>query len=305
MPCLAAGLTWLAHKIWETKSDSGNLDILMAALQTLLTPSSDSSDTHSVVLVIVAEPLEEALAHAQRQHKIRPDISSMSNKLKQYLQKHRQNTTALTELEGWSSTSRGGLLAALNNTIHLLITWSCGSETAPPSYSHRLLLQAIRTVGAKATLDSLIDFIVVQDSNPQALDAVLDIVVTMIVAPTPQTSIPTTSPLLLSSPQRLLTLRDVLQTEFAQLSETSKRDPARAAMIVRLHRRVETFTAIQQDPSNQLNVSMETNDQQMLLSSAEGIGATELDDVLAETDRQIASGDFSLGAAGDDFMSLD
>ncbi|KAL9002209.1 MAG: hypothetical protein Q9188_004843, partial [Gyalolechia gomerana] len=174
--------------------------------------SSDSAAMHSAVLAIVAEPLDEALIHAQRVHKLRVDISPLLDTLKQHMQKHRHAAAAFSELETWATTPRLGLQSALSNSIHSLILWclaeSSGSAGAssPPNYTHRLLRSAVTLLGAKATLKVLIDEVLAQidngNGNDQDVDIVLDIVVTMIVAPNPTSS------------SGRLSLRDVLRADF-------------------------------------------------------------------------------------------
>ncbi|KAL8697961.1 MAG: hypothetical protein Q9201_006828, partial [Fulgogasparrea decipioides] len=254
LPSLAAGLIWFAHRIWETKESSDIIDSLMPALHTLLLkPSSmspDSSAMHSAVLAIAAESLDEALTHAQRQHKLRVDIAPLLDVLKPHMQKHRHEAAALTELETWTTTQRHGLASALNMTMRGLMAWNMASagstDMSPPSYTHRLLLRTLDILGAKATLKILIDEIMArtEDTDSQESDMILDIVVTMILAPQPATM---TTPPVPNNTQHLpqqhrLTLRDVLRTQSTlEVNEFSKTDPARARTIVRLHRRVEAF----------------------------------------------------------------
>ncbi|KAL8935633.1 MAG: hypothetical protein Q9216_005326, partial [Gyalolechia sp. 2 TL-2023] len=245
LPSLTAGLTWYAQKLWETKDPSPSIDTLIPALSTLLKPpsmSSDSTALHSAVLAIIAEPLDEALAHAQRVHKLRVDINPLQDTLKQHMQKHRHAAAAFSELETWATTPRLGLQSALSNSIHSLIVW-CLAESSgtagtssPPNYTHRLLRSAVLLLGAKATLKVLIDEIVAQidngngNGNEQDVDIILDIVVTMIVAPNPT-----------SSSSRRLSLRDVLRAEFEDVNELSKTDAGRARVVVRLQRRVGNY----------------------------------------------------------------
>ncbi|KAL8719616.1 MAG: hypothetical protein Q9225_003390 [Loekoesia sp. 1 TL-2023] len=305
LPSLTAGLTWFAHKIWETKDPSPVIDTLIPTLSTLLKPpsmSSDSAAMHSAVLAIVAEPLDEALNHAQRVHKLRVDINPLLEILKQHMQKHRHAAAAYNELENWATTPRLGLQSALSNSIHALILWCLaegpagptGTSSSPPNYTHRLLRSAVMLLGAKATLRVLVDEVVAQTENgsEQDVDIVLDIVVTMIVAPQLSQS---------SSSQRL-TLRDVLQTLFSEVGELSKTDANRARVVVRIHRRVESFFAV--GPVNDVGMEGIGEGGGMVLGNAEGMPATDIDDVLKHTEERIERGEFLGGVEVEAFMGM-
>ncbi|KAL8711658.1 MAG: hypothetical protein Q9220_004068 [cf. Caloplaca sp. 1 TL-2023] len=310
----------LTFALWETKESSASINALMPALHTLLKPPSISSDSavmHSAILDIVAEPLDQALTHAQLQHNRRVDIAPLQEKLRSHMQKHRQKASALSELETWAATPNKGLLTALSTTINALMSWNIASLNSAgmsaPNYTHRLLLRTQQILGAKATIKFLIDEIMAQvdSAGEENVDLIMDIIVTLIVAPQPSTSSPASFP----AYQGRLTLRDVLRNISTEANELCKTDTARARIIVRLHRRVEAFAPV--PPNAMADIQHENMDgtldstgQGMMLRDAEGMPATDIDDVLAHTEGQIASGDFGLGVGGDgdgmgqDFMSL-
>ncbi|KAL8950950.1 MAG: hypothetical protein Q9222_003040 [Ikaeria aurantiellina] len=320
LPSLAAGLIWFAHKLWETKESYASIDVVIPALHTLLKPPSISSDSavlHSAVLDIVSEPLDQALTHTQSQHKNRGDIAPLLETLRPHMQKHRQKAAALSELEAWAATSNGGLLAALSTTIHALMSWNMASsnsaDMSAPNYTHRLLLRTQQILGAKATMKLLIDEIMAQldRAGEESVNLMMDTVVTLIVAPQPSTP----SSASFSGYQGRLTLRDILRSLFSEANELCKTDTPRARIIVRLHRRVEAFAPASADTMadvqhENMNVGLDGTGQGMMIRDAEGMPATDIDDVLAHTEGQIASGDFGLGVGGDgdgmgqDFMSL-
>lgn len=297
LPSLTAGFTWFAHKLWETKGSTLYIDTLIPALSTLLRPSSmspDSAAMHSAVLAIASEPLAEALTHTQRVHKLRVDIAPLLETLKPHMQKHRHDGAAYSELESWAATPSMGLQTALSNSIHGLLLWclaeQSGATGSPPNYTHRLIRNCVQLLGAKRTLKVLVNELVGQIASGQGqnVDVLFDIIVTMIVAPQRN-----------STSQRL-TLRDTLRTQFQEVGELSKTDADRARVVVRLHRRVEGYLATSTDD---VGVGM-GEARGIVLSNAEGLPTTDIDDVLAHTEERINSGDFLGGTMGDGLMAL-
>lgn len=298
LPSLAAGLTWFANRLWETKDPSPLIDILIPTLSVLLKPPSSMSDDsaafHSAVLAVVAEPLDGALTHAQRMHKLRVDIAPLLETLKSHMQRHRRDADGYSELGAWAATPSMGLQVVLSNSVRSLSLWclaeQSGATASPPNYTHRLLRSCVQLLGAKVTLKTLVDEVLRQYNNehvPHA-EVVLDIVVTMIVAPQPD----------LSTQRR--TLWDVLVTHFQDSTELSKTEPDRARLIVRLHRRVQSFFAAN---SNDVGVEMGEG-RGMVLSNAEGLPTTDIDDVLAHTEERINSGDFLGGTMDEGLMNI-
>ncbi|KAI4271987.1 MAG: hypothetical protein L6R38_006730, partial [Xanthoria sp. 2 TBL-2021] len=220
-------LTWFANTLWSISSSSTQIDALLPALHTLLKPpsmSTDSAAMHSAVLARVAESLNEGLNHAQLQHKSRVDIHPLLEVLRPYMTHHREKANAFSELETWTRTPPNGLATAMGNMIQGLISWSfANANTSPPPYTHRLLLETQRILGAETTLKTLVDIITHQATqhgpNSQEVDTVFDIIVTMLTTPQP------TKP-------PLLPLQSVLRLQFASVNnELSKTDPARAAIL--------------------------------------------------------------------------
>ncbi|KAI4228824.1 MAG: hypothetical protein L6R36_001326 [Xanthoria steineri] len=296
LPSLLAGLTWFANTLWSISSSSTQIDTLLPALHTLLKPpsiSTDSAAMHSAVLARVDESLNEGLNHAQLQHKNRVDIQPLLEVLRPHMTHHREKATAFSELETWTRTPPNGLSTAMGNMIQGLISWSFATATtSPPPYTHRLLLSAQTILGATTTLNTLLDIITHQAThhgpNSQEVDTVFDIIVTMLTAPQP------TKPPLLTLPSALRTLSSATVT-----TDLSKTDPARASILVRLHRRVDAVLAATH-PTHDLGLEMNMSTaggQGMMLHDSQGMPATDIDAVLAHTEGQIASGDF-LGGVG-------
>lgn len=262
----------------------------MPALETLLKPpskSSDSASLHSAVLLITTKSLEDSLSYAQRCHPTHQGIGHLLDTLTAQSQKQRYETSFYSELKTWSSTSGGGLLAALRNTIGSLILWSTtpanSAEMSPPHYTHRQLVQTLSILGAKTVMRLLIDEAVAHsDSGGPEVETVLDIIVTMISAPQHQND----------QPPSTVSLRDALQVEFAQAFEMSKTDLNRATMIVRLHRRVEGILGGQ----GTIDGGGEDGLIHGVVHNADGVPTADIDDVLVEADHQMTQ-EFLSGSA--------
>ena len=292
------GLIWFAHKIWEADETSDEIETSIPALQTILKPPSklsDDSAMHAVVLSLVAKPLEDSLSYAQRQHPLRADINPLLEILKPYTYKQRHDAAFFTELENWSTTSGGGLLAAFRHTIQSLMLWCNASTTSadmsPPHYTHRQLVETLRILGAKKVLQLLVEETMAhfQSGSPTDVDIVLDIVVTMISAP--QHQFLACAPVLGEADPgraRQLSLRDALGMEFAHAFELSKTDLPRATMIVRLYRRVEALAGRAGPEVNGIG-----GDPSVLIPGVvdhgDGLPVTAINDVLVAGDHPIVS----------------
>lgn len=315
LPSLVAGLIWFTHSIWETNETSPNTNIIFPALETLLKPPSmsrDSSAMHSAVLSIVAKSLEESLNHAQRQHPLRVDINRLLETLKPHAHKARHAATAYSELETWASTTGGGLLAACRQTIQSLVLWSSATstDTSPPHYTHRQLLETVMILGAKTVLQLLIDEVMthLETGSPSDVDVVLDIIVVMISAPQQDSPLLHSPPLTITPAtlpsKRQLTLPEALDTEHTSAFELSKTNLPRASMIVRLHRRVDALVGqAENQVSNAVGGDGGGLDGSALgltavVHNADGMPTADIDDVLVEAGDQIAAQDFLGGAGG-------
>ena len=314
LPSLVAGLTWFAHKVWETHDKSDAVNTAIPALHTLLKPpsmSSDSSAMHAAVLAIVARPLEDSLSYAQRQQPLRTDISPLLEALKPYTHRQRRETTSYSELENWATTSGGGLLAALRHTMEPLIPWtsafSTSADVTPPQYTHRQLVETLKILGAKAVLQFFLDELLghFENGGLNDLDILFDIIVTMITAPQHQFPFPmaTMSGNGPNIPSGQLSLRDVLHMESLEAFRISKTNLPRATMIVRLYRRVEAYFG---RASNDAGGNVGATDVLLhdVVGNAEGMPTADLDEVLQDVkaDTQIAQD--LLSASGANFLGV-
>lgn len=128
---------------------------------------------------------------------------------------------------------------------------------APPSYTHRQLTTAIRTLGATRVLTALLDELLkvqtesTTNTNASAPDLALDIAATLISAPLAESYTvdqSTHHPPSASSKEPTprcapLTLRDALNFLHESIPKLSEKDPLRAGLAVRLYRRVNVLLA--------------------------------------------------------------
>lgn len=309
LPSLVAGLTWFAHRVWETPDKSDAVETAIPALHTLLKPpsmSSDSSAMHAAVLATVARPLEDSLKYAQKQQPLRTDIIPLLEALKPYTHRQRREATAFSQLENWAITPGGGLLAALRHTMEPLIPWTSAfansGDVSPPQYTHRQLIETLKILGAKTVVQFFLDELMghFENGGLSDLEIVFDIVVTMITAPQQQFPYPLASmdghgPYIRSSQ---LSLRDALHTEFLGAFRVSKSNLPRATMIVRLYRRVEAYygRASHGTDGDGGATDVLLHD---VVGNTEGMPTADLDEVLqdVEADTQMAQDLLSAGTA--------
>ncbi|KAK4694667.1 mediator of RNA polymerase II transcription subunit 5, partial [Lecanoromycetidae sp. Uapishka_2] len=275
LPSLVAGFTWFSHCMWEINDDTKSFDIMLPALKTLLQPRSmphDSSDVYKAIVALVTPQLSDALSHAQKQYPSRSDIPRLEASSQDAF--HREGINALNELASWSTTSGGGLTAALRQTTQALTVWSAVSgathEMTPPSYTHRQLLDTLRILGAPAILNLFIE----EANNSTQSDTALDIFVIMIFTSSQQSSVG----------KRQLTLREALHLEYQNVDDLARTDPARASTIVRLYRRVEALAAPKTNVVSGGDEFMTGVEQ-----SGDGMQPTNIDDVLGEAEHKLAS----------------
>ncbi|MCJ1283854.1 mediator complex subunit [Xylographa opegraphella] len=275
LPSLIAGLSWSTRRLLTPLSTSTtSLSILLPALSLLVHPPSLSSDAlslHEAVLAVTTVPLDRALVALQKLHPKRQDIESLLTTLKSRIRHPRNTATSASELESWCGTPGGSILSSLYNSIMALVNWSTTgvSNAAPPNYTHRLLLTAATMLGAKVVLGSLLDMTLKHAAN-EAADVVLDIVTALICAPTANDG------------RERLSLRHALQSAYNGAFALSKHDAARAEIIVRLHRRVQSqggsSTPGEIEADLDVNAAMDAavavDGNEMLLDMENGTGVT-------------------------------
>lgn len=145
---------------------------------------------------------------------------------------------------------------------------------APPSYTHRQITTAIRTLGATRVLTALLDELLKlqtesTNTNANTPDLALDIAATLISAPLAESYTvdqSTHHPPSASSKEPTprcapLTLRDALNLVHENIPKLSERDTMRAELAVRLYRRVNTLLAppAHHDPNLDMNMGVNMN----------------------------------------------
>ncbi len=191
---------------------------------------------HQTIVSLIATPLEQSLHSLRRREPARNNIEPLLQTLQPYQTSKRTSVVTHTELESWTATHGGGLLASIRNTFQSLVLWSAAPEInlTPPSFTHRQLLVAVKLLGAKRVLDAIVDEVVLQTENGSA-DLALDIGASLISAPTTA-----------AAGEGRLSLREVLALEIEVLRKEGMgvgSEHERAETVVRLSRRVEEALA--------------------------------------------------------------
>ncbi|KAL5000678.1 mediator of RNA polymerase II transcription subunit 5 [Aspergillus recurvatus] len=274
LPSLVVALTWLGNHIWESEADP---TIPLKTLQSLVSPSSISGEAreiHLTVLNITARSLEEQLKDVRARHPTRTDIKPILDALDSCLAFQRTGSCHKSELEPWTTHNPGGLLGNIRATFQSLILWSTSSNIsmAPPSYTHRQIITAIRTLGASRVLAALLDELKFQtESSPGTAGIALDTAASIVSAPLSESYAldqfqthhdPSASKESDQSPRySILTLRDALNMQHESVPKLSEKDPLRAEIVVRLYRRVNTLLAppAQVAPNLDMNMDMNVN----------------------------------------------
>ncbi|KAL5338961.1 mediator of RNA polymerase II transcription subunit 5 [Aspergillus crustosus] len=326
LPSLIVALNWLGNHIWENEQDP---TIGLKTLQSLVTPSSISGEAreiHLTVLNITARSLEEQLKDVRARHPSRPDIKPILDALDPCLAFQRTGSCHKSELEAWTAHNPGALLGSLRSTFQSLILWSTQPDVtmAPPSYTHRQLISAIRMLGSPRVLTALLDELKLQSqSDPStgpgtgtgtgtgtgngagtgSIDLALDITATFICAPLSDsyavdqhTHHPPVDPTKEPIPRcAILTLRDALNLQHENVPKLSEKDPLRAEILVRLYRRVNVLlTPPAQVPNLDMNMNMNMNMNNIIENMQLDVGV----DVDVDVDAQGCM-DLSNGGGGD------
>ncbi|KAI9646513.1 mediator complex subunit [Ciborinia camelliae] len=261
LPSLIPGITWLSSHLWEARPQATYILQILSAL--IKSPPSISNNMEASyllnsILKIVAKNLEQSLRWLQRQEPQRQDIEPVSKALESNLGWERRGASKHTELESWTATAGGGLAASIKHTINILVQWGLqwgrnpGMHIMPASYTHRQILTGMKILGAKRLLNIIIDEVKSQTEAGNG-SVVLDIATSLICAPDPASFDSGPGMDLLSGTsslpqplQRRLTLKEALKSEAENMPKVHKTDAFHAETVIRLYRRVEAQSAIQQ-----------------------------------------------------------
>ncbi|KXJ93094.1 mediator complex, subunit Med5 [Microdochium bolleyi] len=210
LPSLVMAINYMATQLWNDRKDERKAAIRI--LQLILLTKHGSNDAQamlSAVLNVVAKPLENALRLYQRQDPQSQEVDPLLNAIKENIRLSRRTAGAgHNDMESWTSTSGGGLAAAVRHTIQGLVQWGMqpGLNVMPTNYTHRQMLAAARMLGARRLLGIILDEVKQHTESPASTS---------------------------------LSLRAALRAEAEDFKTTQKTDPLLADITVRLHRRVE------------------------------------------------------------------
>lgn len=212
----------------------------------------------------------------------------------------RRHVAAYTELESWSVTAGGSLLAALRHTFQNLILW--GDGMSPPNYTHGQLVLTLQIQGAKKVLNTLLDEVMAHTEGPY-LETALDVLVVMITAP--QAQYPEPNPHYSSPSRRQINLQEALTAQLEDVHELAKKEVNRATMIVRIHRRVGALSANQQGQQGDVNLPDATGQNMTLdMGGEQNMPAVDIDDVLDQANEK-TMGNMDLEASDDPMGTID
>lgn len=258
LPSLIPAITWLSSHLWESRGDANAVLQILSALITnpaSISNNMEASQMLNTIINIVAKNLEHSLRWLQRAEPQRQDVEPLSKALRSNLGWERRGASEHMELESWTSTTGGGITAAIKITINGLVHWGInpGINISPANYTHRQILVGLKLLGAKRLLSTILDEVRAQDEAGNG-PAVLDVATALVCAPD-VLSWDTTSGIDIMEDassrtplQRRMTLREALKIEAENAPKLHKTDPVQAETAIRLHRRVETQMAVQQPP---------------------------------------------------------
>ena len=349
LPSLVPAILYLSNQLWAGGPQIQSA--IIKILQVILRPGSMSNEASAMlssVLNIVAKPLEHALRSYQRQAPESQEVEPLLGAIKDNLPLSRRTGGAdHKELESWcsvqvsnaanGSVTHGGISAAVRQTIQSLIQWAQQPplQGMPPPYTHRQILAALRMLGAKRLLGTLLDELKAFTETPQASIA-YDVVTAIICAPdvTNDTSLaaaaaPAPSPsgggggggggnsnaadatMPGGEPpplQRRMLLREALKAEMDDWKRLRSSDPLLAETVVRLHRRVEAQMALP-PPSAAVDAATAAAAAAMLQPELGGLGGATADGVLGDAIAAAAAAGAGPGEHGQghghDGMALD
>ncbi|RYP66395.1 hypothetical protein DL771_007804 [Monosporascus sp. 5C6A] len=263
LPSLVLAISYMANQLWSDISQEKKA--VIRVLQLILLTKQGSNEAQSMltaVVNIVAKPLEHALRLSQRQNPKSQDIEPLLKAIKDNTRFSRRTAGAgHNELEAWTSTTNGGLVASVRHTIQGFVQWSLhpGINIMPTPYTHRQILAALRILGAKRLLYVILDE-VKQQTEAGSGSVVYDVATALVCAPD-VTNMPPPPEMLapalhhhahnhghhappppppVIAPHTRISLREALKFEAEDFKVIQQRsDAATAEHAVRLYRRVE------------------------------------------------------------------
>lgn len=252
MPSLVTGIMYLSNCLWTDRPEENRA--IIKILQLILKPSqnltTESREMLRSVSNIVAKPLENGLRNYQRQNPKSQDVEPLLQVLRENIELSRRTGAAGDkELESWTNSSSGGLVANIKHAVHHLTIWSINHSELPSQYTHRQMIIGLRMLGAKRVLWAILEELKAQTEAGSGSAAYgYDVAVALICAPDASNTVNNSSSNdnnnnnngdVPAAQQRRLSLRDALTWAAEEWKKVQKKDPAMAEIIVRLHQRVE------------------------------------------------------------------
>lgn len=256
MPSLVTAIMYLSNCLWTDRPDENRA--IIKILQLILKPSqnltTESREMLRSVSNIVAKPLENGLRNYQRQNPKSQDVEPLLQVLRENIELSRRTGAAGDkELESWTNSSSGGLVANIKHAMHHLTIWSIDHSEIPSQYTHRQMLVTLRMLGAKRVLWAILEELKAQTEAASGSAAYgYDVAVALVCAPDASNTIINNNNNSNNSDaaaiqaataagpqQRRLSLREALTWAAEEWKKVQKKDPGMAEIIVRLHQRVE------------------------------------------------------------------
>lgn len=320
MPSLVTAIMYLSNCLWTDRPQENQA--IIKILQLILKPSqnlrTESREMLRSVSNIVAKPLENGLRNYQRQNPKSQDVEPLLQVLRENIELSRRTGAAGDkELESWTNSSSGGLVANIKHAVHHLTIWSINQPEMPSQYTHRQLLVGLRMLGAKRILWAILEELKAQTEAASGSAAYgYDVAVALVCAPDASNTSSTSSTANNSDAdaaaaavaarpqQRRLSLRDALTWAAEEWKKVQKKDPVMAEIIVRLHQRVEKQMApvALAMPSSLDDAAAAAIADALVVSADEAAAAGMSDpmalDASAGLPLDLGSGDLSLGDGG-------
>ncbi|KAI0122965.1 mediator complex subunit Med5 [Xylariales sp. AK1849] len=320
LPSLVMAITFLSNHLRTTRGQEPKAVITILQLILITKQGSNEAQTMlSAVVNVVAKPLEHSLRSYQRQDPKSQDIEPLLKAIKDNVRVSRRTAGADNkELEQWTSTANGGLIANVRQTLQGFVHWSVqpGINIMPTNYSHRQILLALKILGPRRLLYAILDEVKSQ-TDVGSGSVVYDVAVALICAPDvtnihplPPPSLPSDPSQHISPTQIRVSLRQMLKWEAEDCKKIQKSDPIMAEHVVRLYRKVEAQLVMPQAPEilqNDLALGLDQNAAASLgdaLAAAQGDGLVT-EDTSMNLDLGAGAADMNLDLASADATGLD
>ncbi|KAI0009032.1 Med5-domain-containing protein [Xylariaceae sp. FL0662B] len=314
LPSLVPAIMSMCNQLWiGDRSQGQDQKAVIRILQLILLTKQGSTEAQtmlSAAVNIIAKPLEYSLRSYQRLDPRSQEVEPLLKAMKDNIRLSRRTASAgHNELEAWTSTANGGLAASVRHTIQGFVSWSVhpGMNIMPTSYTHRQMLAALKLMGAKRLLYTILEE-VKQQTEAGSGSIAHDVATALICAPD-VTNMPPPAELALLvdhnnqplvPPQQQISLRQALKYEAEDFKIIQKADPLMAEIIVRLYRRVEAQLLMPQPPDPMLQGDLALNLDENAAALGDALAAAQNEGLVAED----ANMNLNLGGNSGNDMNL-